>query len=643
MKALKWFCIIFTGLIVVIAITAYCFISSDYASEKLTAEVGTHLGRKLSVEGPLHITWDWHTPRIHAEGIRLANAPGVSPQNMVEISQLDFSFKLWKLLRGRLEVPDIRVQQPHIYLTETDENHKNWDFPTLSGANVAKKAIVPDKRSNMPVIDSLRIEGGKLVYQDKPRGLDMDLDMDTAKANNTSQEAFVFKGNGTLQGQKFYIAANGGSLELLRDTKKPFPLALTLSIGTTKFSINGTFTDPVQLKGLDASLHLNGNNLADLFYLMHIPLPTTPAYDLQGHLIKEDKQWTFSPFSGRVGHSDLEGNVVYDTSGKLPLLKGTLKSQRLDVADLGGLIGLQPAKKTVPDKNAALLPDTPLDLKRLRNGDMNLTITAQKLNAPGWPLSEMNTHIVLTNGLLDLKPLRFGLADGKADGYVVIDGRKDIPAAQIDMAFQKLSLKSFFNGKKFGALSDGVFDARTQLSGNGASMAKILGDSNGRVAVVLPGGKVSLLLVRAAAQDVKLIPLLVGKDKTTNIRCGVGDFAVNNGMLNSQIFVLDTEASNIKGNAQINLKDEAIDASIDARSKDPSLLALQSKILIVGKLRDPHVTIDPLSTGVRGAAAVALAALAPVVAFLPFIEPGTGKNSNCSALLSQVEPAAGGK
>lgn len=226
---------------------------------------------------------------------------------------------------------------------------------------------------------------------------------------------------------------------------------------------------------------------------------------------------------------------------------------------------------------------------------------------------------------------------------MVLDGRKDVPAVQIDMVFQKLSLKPFFDGKKFGALSDGVFDARTKLSGNGASMATILGDSNGRLAVVLPNGQISLLLVRAADLDVKLIPLLVGKDKTTNIRCGVGDFAVNDGMLNSQIFVLDTEASNIKGKAQINLKDEAIDASIEARSKDPSLLALQSKILIVGKLRDPHVTIDPLSTGVRGAAAVALGAVAPVVAFLPFIDLGTGKNSNCSALLAQVEPAAGAK
>ena len=148
----------------------------------------------------------------------------------------------------------------------------------------------------------------------------------------------------------------------------------------------------------------------------------------------------------------------------------------------------------------------------------------------------------------------------------------------------------------------------------------------------------------AANLDIaKMAPLFFGKDKTTDIRCGAGDFVVADGLLTSQVFVLDTEASNLQGKAMINLKDETINASIEARPKDPSLLALQSKVLIAGKLRSPAVTIDPLSTGMRGAAAIALGAIAPVLAFLPFIEPATGKDSNCSALLQYVEPAAGVK
>lgn len=641
-KFLKWSGIILALLIVVAAIVVYQFVSSTYASEKFSTEIGRRLGRKFSVEGPLHVNWNWRTPRIHAEGVRIANPPGFSPPDMVKIDEVDFTIRIWDLLRGRLELPDLRLRRPQIYLTELDENHKNWDFPTLSGGNAAKNAVLPSKRSNMPLIDYLRIESGNLVFQDKPRNLNMKLDMDTAKGNSSPNEYFTFKGTGTLEKQDFNIAAQGGSLELLRDTHKPFPLALSLNIGATKFSIDGTFTDPVQLKGLNAPLHLSGKNLADLFYLMHIPFPPTPAYDLQGHLEKEGTKWTFSPFTGYVGHSDLSGNVVYDTSGRLPMLKGALTSQRLDVKDLGGLVGFGPEEnKKASDR---ILPATPLDLKRLRNGNMDLTLKAQKLNAPGWPLSDMDTHIILTGGLLELKPLRFGVADGTTEGFIVLDGRNDVPAVKTDLYFKHLSLQPFFTGSSFASFSKGTFDARAQLAGTGASLADVLGDSNGRMGVAMAGGQISLLLVRAANQDVaKIIPLFFGKDKTTRIRCGVGDFAVNDGLLTSQVFVLDTDASNLRGKARINMKDEAINAAIEARPKDISLLALQSKILVVGKLRSPDVTIDPLSTGVRGAAAVALGAVAPALAFLPFFELPTGKDSNCSALLQYVEPAAGKK
>jgi len=38
----------------------------------------------------------------------------------------------------------------------------------------------------------------------------------------------------------------------------------------------------------------------------------------------------------------------------------------------------------------------------------------------------------------------------------------------------------------------------------------------------------------------------------------------------------------------------------------------------------------------RGAAAVALGALNPLLAFVPFIETGPGKDSDCAQLLRQV-------
>ncbi len=636
---MKWTGGVMAALVLCVAL-AYQSLPEGYARGKLAGSIGDRIGRDFSFEGPLDISWHWTTPRIRAHGVRIANIPGSDVEDMVNIDEVDLRIKMWKLLAGNVDIPAIHIVRPRIYLEKTDAEHKNWEFPALSGANAAVGAALPDDRGDMPLIGVLRIEGGQLVYKDVPRGLDVTLDMETVRGKSDSgAEVFNFSGTGSLEGQKFDVKAEGGSLELLRDTSKEFPLTMTLTVGKSKLFVDGTFTDPVKLTGLDTELRLEGANLADLFYLMHIPFPPTPTYDLKGHLAKEGDIWTFNSFAGRVGGSDLSGDLVYDASGERPLLKGKMASKRLDVADLGGLIGLeQGGGKTKTAARDKILPDTPLDLKRLRAGDMDITLSAQKLNAPGWPLSDMKTHIKLVDGQLDLAPLHFGVAEGTADGFLSLNGQKDVPHIKTDLTLRKLSLKRFFSGSAFAEFSKGTFNGRVQLAGGGQSFAKFLGNSDGRVVVTLSAGKISLLLIEATDIDIaELMPLFFGKDKTTDIRCGIGDFTVDNGHLKSKVFVLDTEDTNVRGKAAIDLKDETIDASIDAHPKDPSILSLQSKILVVGKLGDPTVTLDPATTGVRGAGAVLLGALNPLAAIIPFIGLGTGEDSDCQQLFEDAK------
>lgn len=628
--------------LLVLMFAGWQLLVSDYARGKISAAVSDRLGRAVSIEGPLHVDWHWTAPRFSVNHLRVANMPDGDAPYMADIGRIELRVKIWKLLAGRLDLPEIRITEPRISLERKDEDNKNWDFPALSGANVAKNAVVPDDRHDMPIIGALRISGGALSFKDKPRGIDVAMQVDTARGkSDKSDEIFVFTGKGTIEEQPFTLSAEGGSLELLRDTRKSFPLAMNLSIGDSSFSVDGTFTDPIKMTGLDAALHLKGTNLADLFYLMHIPFPPTPPYELKGQLSKKGDKWTFNPFTGTVGGSDLSGDVVYDAEGERPLLTGTLHSKRLDVADLGGFVGLspEPVKKSAKkDKNAKVLPDTQLDIKRLRAGDMDLTFTAEKLNAPGWPLSDMNTHIVLKDGLLDMKPLRFGMASGSVQGFLTLDGRQEIPGVSMDLGLQNLSLKRFFSGSKFADFSKGTFSGRIQLAGTGPSLSKVLGNSNGRMAVTMTGGKISLLLIEATDLDIsQIVPLFFGKDKTTDIRCGVADFGVRNGLLTSRTFVLDTDDTNLKGKAEINFKNEKMDIALDAQPKDASLLALQSKILVRGTLGNPTIMLDPVSTAARGIGAALLGIVAPVAAILPFIQWGNGEDNDCAALLAQTQ------
>lgn len=614
-------------------------------------KAGGKIGREFAIEGPLDINWDWNKTRVHAEKIRLGNAEGYSEPDMMTIEALDFTFKPAKLLIGRLEFGDITVTKPNLILEKKAIGDTNWEFPAMSNANLASEAALPDSRRNFPIIGKLELKEGRVVYRDAVKGMNLDLSLESVSGSGGGKKdngpGFKISGTGMLQKQKFEIESYGGSLEALRDSSKDFPLHLKLVMGPTQVSVDGTFKDPIKLTGVDANLNIKGHNMADLFYLTAIPLPPTPPYELNGQLTKKEEVWGYSGFTGKVGGSDLSGDLSYDTSGERGFLKAALVSNMLDSADLGGFIGLTPSKNAAPEqkKEAAkkkaspkLIPDVPLKLERLRSTDLNVSLKAKKINAPGLPFKGMDVIFDLQNGYLKLDPLNVVLADGTIDGSIEIDGQKDVPPMKMNLNLRRLSLKQFFNNTRFEDTTRGFFGGKINLAGTGASLADVLATSNGEFTIIMAGGRISLLLVEASDLDVgQALPLFLGDDRSTAIRCGVADFGVKNGILNSKVFVLDTADSLLVGNVGIDLKRELINAKLDSKPKDNSLLSAQTPITVKGKLKKPSVGIDAAQAGARGAVAAILGTLlTPFAAILPFIETGDVQNADCRSLINNA-------
>ncbi|MDB5491008.1 MAG: hypothetical protein JWO78_857 [Micavibrio sp.] len=639
--------------LIIMMIGIVFFFPENLVRHTLGAQASNKIGREFAIDGPFRIDWDWTTPRVHAEGIRIANTAGSADKNMVSIKSLDFSINIWRLLSGRMVIPELSAVEPRIVLERQDEKNANWEFPAFSKANAAASAALPQTRRDFPILGEMRFSSGELVYRDAVKKLDVSLKLDTATGDQERRE-FKVSGHGTLQGQNFDLDATGGSLMMLRTDRHPYPLDLTLSMGATKIAVKGSFDDPVQMKGIDATLELSGHNLADLFYLTGIPLPPTPAYKLSGALKKDADTWGFENFKGTVGGSDLSGNLTYETVNDRGMVKANLFSNKMDIDDLGGLIGLSPKAAKAQDgeqqEKAAeqkasprLLPDVPINLDRLRSADMDVTLKVLQIHAPGWPFQDMDARFLLDNGVLKVDPLKFDMADGSVDGSLKLDGTKDIPDVSSNLDLKKLSLKGFFAGTRFEALSSGHIGGHIELAGRGKTLADVLGVSNGRVVAVMSGGTVSLLLVRAANIDLqKAPPLFVGPDEKTEVRCAIADFKVDNGVLTSQIFNIDTTASNLSGPTAINLRNETIDAKIVSQAKDPSFVAGQIPITITGPLKSPSIGLDPVEAGKRGAVAVALGAvLTPLASIIPFIDMGVGKDSNCGALIAKAKADAG--
>ena len=116
-----------------------------------------------------------------------------------------------------------------------------------------------------------------------------------------------------------------------------------LSMGQTAIAVAGTLTKPTDLAALDMGLKVSGVSMGRLYALIGIVLPETPPFMTEGHLIgilsPHGDRWSYEKFSGKVGSSDITGNLNYQSKQPRALLSGSLVSRLLQFSDLAPMIG----------------------------------------------------------------------------------------------------------------------------------------------------------------------------------------------------------------------------------------------------------------------------------------------------------------
>ena len=405
-------------------------------------------------------------------------------------------------------------------------------------------------------------------------------------------------------------------------------------VGSTSVDVKGRLVDPANLRSLDLTLALAGQDMSELYALFRTPLPSTGPYRIDGRLRYANAVWTFENFHGTVGRSDLAGTYVYDRSGARPSIKATLVSERLDITDLSGFVGDGPHTPPTPGK---VLPHSEYDLARLRGTDVDVTFTGRRFRNEALPLNRMNTHLVLRGGLLTLDPLEFGAAGGRLDGRVVLDARKPTITAEADLRALELNLARIAPSVKALVQSAGRVDARVQLRGRGNSVAALLGGADGTVVAVMNGGEISDLALRLANLDLANALVAAAKgNQPIPVRCLVADFTAQKGVLTPDPLLLDTEHTLVQGTGRLSLADESLDLRLVAQPKDGSLVALRGPIDVQGTLAHPAVQPELGNAIARAGAAIGLGIVAGPAALLPLIEVGKPVQVDCAQHLEQA-------
>ncbi|HMN46218.1 MAG TPA: AsmA family protein [Povalibacter sp.] len=598
-------------------------------------------GREFHIRGDLDVDLGWR-PRITAQDLHLANADWSKRPEMTSVRQLDLRIALLPLLRGRVQLPYIALDEPKLVLERSDKGVGNWVFETQKDRSSSGSA---------PQIGQLNVSNGRLEFHEPVLKTDVTLAVRSGKPGRNERAPLLADGKGSWRGHPFELEGRVDSPLDLQDQEKPYRMDVRARAGQTRAHASGALQGQLQIENFDADFALAGANLADLYELLGISLPDTSPYALQGKLDRKGDVWSYRKFSGKVGDSDLSGDASIDIGGERPKLTAALVSQRLDLDDLAGFVGAPPSAKSGETASDAqkqqaaeleakptVLPDQPFRLEKLRVMDADVTLKAQAIDAPKLPLEAMDTHLVLENGVLRLDPLDFHAAGGSIASRITLDARETSIQTTLVADVRGLELPKLFPSVEITKKGAGKVSGVAAFTAQGNSIAHMAGSANGDIGLIMGSGHISNLLIELAGLDVaESLKYLLDKDREIPLRCAYADFRIVDGEMTTRGLAFDTTDTVIFGEGDINLRREAFDLRLNPQPKDRSPLTLRTPLKIGGSFKDPSFRpeIGPLAA--RVGAAAALYSLAPPAALLALIETGPGESIDCGPADGRIE------
>lgn len=276
-----------------------------------------------------------------------------------------------------------------------------------------------------------------------------------------------------------------------------------------------------------------------------------------------------------------------------------------------------------------MLPDRRFDLPALRAMDANILIKLDRLD-PGTkvlqPVAPLQAHLLLQDGVLDLRDIDAHLAQGRLRGHIQLDGRNAIARWQAQLAGSGLDLARWVTPlQRPGGppWASGRLSARLNLQGQGRSSAELLAGANGRLLLYLAKGSISHLAVEAAGLDIAQgLGLLLRGDDNLPVTCGAGDLLIKNGLVTPQVLMLDNRDSTIWVAGSVSLATEQLALTANVAPKDWSPMALRAPLHLDGSLAQPVLSLDKPALLKRLVPAALLALVNPLAGLLPLVDLG---------------------
>lgn len=649
----------------------------------LNDKASAALDRPVAIRGDLTLQWEMPAVREHgrrawrgwipwpqllARDVHIGNPaamartavhavqPGFVAGEMASVQAFSFTLDPLALLDRRIAIPVLRFDAPVVQLLRTADGASNWTFA---------------QHPSSWRLDLQRVifSEGVVHYSDAQAQARATAQVDTINADPAYGVAWTV--NGDWKGAPVTGHGKAGAVLSLQHQTTPYPVMADVSLGGTHIALEGTLTRsgssaaaPMAgppLAALDMQLKVSAPSMARLYGLTGIVLPETPPFSTAGHLLASMEhgrnRYVYEHFSGKVGGSDLSGELTYVQQAPRPHLSGAARSHLLKFSDLGPLVGadsnaskrarglpaVQPANKVLPVES--------FRTERWTSIDADVSFRADRIvREKQLPIANLYTEFHLRDGTLALTPLQFDWAGGRLHGDVRLagggrnsqDARQDAIRAELKATARHIRLRELFPSLDSLHASVGEINGDAALSATGNSVATLLASANGEVKALINQGSVCKLMLEQMGLNLGSVVLakLMG-DRQVRLHCMAADFAVTQGKAQSRLWLAETDDATVRVSGSIDLASEQLDLTLKPDSKGLRIITLRAPIYVQGTFKEPDISIDKRTLALKAGSALALATVAaPLAALLPLINTGPRGDTECAPLLAQVRSPA---
>ena len=639
--------LLLVGSLLVLSVLAIFLVPERWVANRMESAASSFLDAELRI-GELDLNRFSWLPSAKLMDVTLTNP---DQQEVLDIGEFEAAVDVRELISGDLVIDRIYLQDSTVDLALDESGNTNWDF--VMEALPAPQEPAPeqnDEPAAIPAIRDLRVENLNVKLDDEAGDRTADLVIAASGSTVNIDQPVEVNIEGDVNGEPANLAASMTALEPMAIPPENVEFDVQAGLGSVSFNTSGTLTDIPELGDVDVDFEIAGNGLQEIENAAGIGLPLVPPFELRGNVDKEDNFFVLKGFDGKLGNTTLAGDIRVDHTTTPITVYANVISDPLDFDDLAGLIGAEPETATADSAennedveasdDGRLLPDGPIDLLPLTqffNGSIDYR--AETVKSEELPISRFDAKIEVEGEQLTLAPVSIDIAGGNVAGSINFDVSSEIPEGVFELEVDRVSLKDLLESTGVDDDSLGIIGGRMKYWVAGNTVSEMATNLDGGAFMLMTEGKLDSLLSEFAGLDiVESISVLVNPDKTlTDIRCAYVDMHSDSGVLDIAKLAIDTEDTVFLADGNVDLNDETLDITVEPHPKDLSVLAARTAVQVGGTLSDPSI-LPGRSLPLRAAAAAALGALGtPILAVLPFIEAGTGEDSEyCSGLITSL-------